>query len=160
MQQLIDYNDSLKEQLMNSTDFSNNRDNELGEFVSEDVDRFTNLVFSPSTKEIDLKSIYCIDNIHSSNIISVVPWEKNDHVVFSSDVTKRIVCSQLYKDEKAEKLYEVTVSAPCCCLTTLYNGNLLIAGCMDGMVYTYSIEAESGSVKSLKVMISNVMITQ
>ena len=151
MQQLVDYNDSLKEQLLNVSDEAFHKQSEIGEFVSEDVNRFTDLVFSPSSEEKCIKPVYTIDTVHSSNVICVVPWDQNEHFVFSSDVLKRIVCTQWYEDEKAIPLCEVSVSAPCCTLTTLYNGSLLLAGCMDGMVYIYAVEHENHKCTYLKV---------
>ena len=72
MQQLVDYNQSLKDQLMNLDEYSMNKTNDHGEFVAENVDRFTNLVFSPSSERKDMKLFKCIDNIHQSNIICVI----------------------------------------------------------------------------------------
>ena len=151
MQQLVDYNNSLKDQLSYAKSNEMQEQSEMGEFISEEVDRFSDLVFSPSTEEIHMKSVHCIDTIHQSNIICVIPWERNNHILFSTDVLKQIVCCQWFEDEKARILCKESVSAPCCALTTLYNGSLLLAGCMDGMVYVYSIEQKNYCVTSLKV---------
>lgn len=151
MQQLVDYNNSLKEELSYMKDNQVEVSNEMGEFVSEDVDRFTDLVFSPSTESKSLKLVHSIDNIHHSNIISVVPWDRNNHFLFSTDVLKEIVCSEWYEGEKATIICKESVTAPCCALTTLYNGSLLLAGCMDGMVFVYAIEQDTYRVTSLRV---------
>ena len=159
MQQLVDYNQSLKDQLMNLDEYSMNKTNDHGEFVAENVDRFTNLVFSPSSERKDMKLFKCIDNIHQSNIICVIPWDGNDFILFSTDAQKNLICSQWFEEDKAKVLCKISLSAPCCALTTLYHGSILLAGRMDGKLYVFSVEQQNHVITNLKVY-SSIILTK
>ncbi|CBK19623.2 uncharacterized protein [Blastocystis hominis] len=133
LQQLKEYNDSLKEQLRAAHDGFMTEQDEPNEITTEEAETFKNLVFSP---EVEKKH----------NILCVVPWERNSNYIFSTDVTKRLVCISL---DDNSIVSEVPTSAPCCSLVLVRGSKYLLAGCMDGMVHIFQIDSENYIIKKL-----------
>ncbi len=153
MKQLKDYNDSLKEQLRTMGDEIACEKEEEGEGASESLERFKSCVYTPSAQGPSLQEKCCIASVHKSNVLSVIPWEKNDHVLFSTDVTKTLYCIEWDEEMEASVVSKVSLSAPCCSLSLLHKGSVLVAGCMDGVAYTFKVESANYRVTGLTVRI-------
>ena len=121
---------------------------EPNEITSEEAERFRALVFSPETEKIPFCNTQTVSTIHSGNVLSIIPWTSNSNYVFSTDVTKRLVCFSL---DDLSIISEVYLSAPCCSLALICDAHFLIAGCMDGTIHTYRIDADRFIVKKLEV---------
>ena len=121
---------------------------EPNEVTSEEAEIFKNLVFSPEAEKKPYHSTHTVSTIHSGNILCVVPWEQNSNYIFSTDVTKRLVCFSL---DDLSVVSEASVSAPCCSLVLVRDSKYLLAGCMDGRVHIFQIESANHVVTKLTV---------
>lgn len=121
---------------------------EPNEITTEEAETFKSLVFSPEAEKKPYRSTHTVSTVHSGNILCVVPWEPNSNFIFSTDVTKRLVCFSL---DDSSVVSEALVSAPCCSLVLVRGSKYLLAGCMDGMVHIFQIESENFIVTKLTV---------
>lgn len=121
------------------------------EVASEALEHFKSAVYFPANESLSLREKCCIPTIHSSNVLCVIPWEKNDHILFSTDVTKTLYCVEWDEETSAVILAQVGLSAPCCSLALLQGGSVLVAGCMDGMAYCFRVEQSNYHVSALTV---------
>ena len=121
---------------------------EPNETTTEEAETFKNLVFSPEVEKRQYSCTQTVSTVHSSNILCVVPWERNSNYIFSTDVTKRLVCISL---DDNSIVSEVPTSAPCCSLVLVRGSKYLLAGCMDGMVHIFQIDSENYIIKKLTV---------
>lgn len=141
-----EYNDSLKEQLRSVGDGFMKENEEASEGMSEEIEIFKQYVYSPTVIAPVYTEKEVLDSIHHANILCVVFWDKNDMFLFSSDVDNRLVCINR-KDKSV--VCETKVSAPCCSLTIVNNGTLLLAGCMDGLLHIFCINTMGYVITSL-----------
>lgn len=86
--------------------------------------------------------------------MSIVPWTSNSNLVFSTDVTKRLVCFSL---DDLSIITEVYLSAPCCSLALICDAHFLIAGCMDGTIHAFRINSDRFIVKNLEVTVPGLV---
>ena len=122
---------------------------EASEEMSEEIEVFKQYVYSPIVTAPVYTEKVVLDSIHQANVLCVVFWEKNDSFLFSSDVQSCIVC---VNSEDQTVVSKVKVSAPCCSLTVVNQGTLLLAGCMDGFLHVFSIDSSNYCVTSLTKM--------
>ena len=122
---------------------------EASEEMSEEIEIFKQYVYSPTVTPPVYTEKVVLDSIHQANVLCVVFWDKNDMFLFSADVQNRLVC---INSEDQTVVCEMKVSAPCCSLTTVNHGTLLLAGCMDGLLHVFSIDSTNYCITSLTKM--------
>ena len=108
-------------------------------------------MYFPANEALSLKEKCCIPTVHNSNVLCVIPWERNDHILFSTDVTKTLYCVEWDEETSASVIAKAELSAPCCSLALLQGGSILVAGCMDGMAYSFRVEQSDYRVTALTV---------
>ena len=123
------------------------QDEDASEEVLEETEIFKGIVYSPKVEAPAYTEGFVLNSIHTSNVLSVAYWSCNDMFIFSTDVSNRLVCTNV--DDKSV-VCEVKVSAPCCALAVVQNGKYLLAGCMDGLLHVYAIHGSKYVVTSLE----------
>lgn len=123
------------------------KEDDASEEVTEEMETFKNLVYSPSVEAPLYKEEAVLSAIHSVNVLAIAYWNPNDLFIFSTDVSNRLVCTNT--DDKSI-VCEVKVSAPCCALAVIQQGKYLLAGCMDGLLHVFAIKGSKYLVTSLE----------